>query len=235
MTPPLIVLPGLDGTGDLLVPFAEASGARVVTYPPDRALSLDEYVELAAREVDGEAVVIAESFSGPVALRLAKKVPLAALVLVGTFVTPPLPRMLRWLPLSLLARLDVPDRLLAWWMLAPFSTPERLRAIRDALGRVDPEVVASRMRIALSVDEREPLRRTRMPLLDLRGSDDRLVWGDQRGRMRAARPDVTAITVEGPHALLFTRPGEAWEAMRGWVASVRLRESGPSKPRGPFQ
>ncbi len=208
----VVALPGLDGTGMLLAPFARESGARVVSYPADRELALDEYAEIASRHVDRETVLVAESFSGPVAVRIAARQEPRALVLAGSFVTPPLPPLLRVLPLTTLARIQVPDRLLSYWMLAPYATAERVRDLRAALGMVHPRVLASRLRIALSVDERETLRRVRVPLLDLRGTRDRLV--PARARMHIGG---TAADLDAPHAILYTQPSQAWHTIERWL------------------
>ncbi|HEX8255351.1 MAG TPA: alpha/beta hydrolase [Thermoanaerobaculia bacterium] len=213
----IVVLPGLDGTGRLLVPFASQCNARVIAYPTNRELTLDEYVEHA--QIENGAVLIAESFSGPIAVRIAARRSLAALVLVGSFVTPPLPRALRLLPLATMARLQLPDWVLSLMMLSPYTTPERMRELRDAIGAVHPRVLASRMRIALSVDERMTLARTNVPLLDLRGRRDRLVLANARGEVVKQRRDATVADIEGPHALLYTRSEECWEVIARWLAS----------------
>ncbi|HEY0160027.1 MAG TPA: alpha/beta hydrolase [Thermoanaerobaculia bacterium] len=213
----IVVLPGLDGTGKLLAPFAAQCDARVVSYPPDRELTLDEYAALAAAQVDRDTLLVAESFSGPVAVRIAARQEVAGLVLVGSFVTPPLPPLLRALPLTTMARLQMPDWMLSFWMLSPYATPAGVRDFREAIGLVRPRVLASRIRLTLAVDERETLARTRMPLLDLRGTHDRLVLRDARQRIVQARPDAGVADLEAPHALLYTRPAEAWSAIRrGW-------------------
>jgi pimeloyl-[acyl-carrier protein] methyl ester esterase len=211
----VLALPGLDGTGTLLVPFARESGARIVSYPPDRELTLHQYVEIAARDVDRDTVLVAESFSGPIAVRIAARQQPRGLVLVSSFVTPPLPRLLRALPLTTLARLQVPDWLLSFWMLSPYATKEGVRDFRAALGAVEPRVLASRLRIALSVDERATLAKTTVPLLDLRGSRDRLV---RRGVRRHIRPDATFAEIDAPHALLYTKPSQAWDRIDGWIS-----------------
>ena len=89
----LLLLPGMDGTGDLFGPFAAevASWAttEIVRYPTQVCLSVDELVDRI--KLDEPVTVIAESFSGAVGIRLAAKHPelVQKLVLVGGFVTPP--------------------------------------------------------------------------------------------------------------------------------------------------
>ena len=83
-----IVLPGMDGTGELLSDFvaamAPAFETEVVAYPRDRILGYEALLELVRPRlpVDEPYLLIGESFSGPIAIRLAASKPprLAGLV-----------------------------------------------------------------------------------------------------------------------------------------------------------
>jgi len=97
----LILLPGLDGTGELFAPFIEALGGfttEVVSYPPDRAMSYAEHETFARAKLpsDEDYVLLAESFSGPVGIAIATATParLKGLILCATFASNPLPQ--RW-------------------------------------------------------------------------------------------------------------------------------------------
>jgi pimeloyl-ACP methyl ester carboxylesterase len=99
LDPVLILLPGLDGTGILFRSFFEAIGARVdaqiVAYPADQSLGYAE-LETLVREAlprDRPYVVLGESFSGPIAIRLGAKPPagMAGLILCVTFAKNPYP------------------------------------------------------------------------------------------------------------------------------------------------
>lgn len=76
-----LVLPGMDGTGDLLSDFVAALApeidANAVSYPADRALGYDALSRITndALPARGKCLLLAESFSGPVALRLAQAHP----------------------------------------------------------------------------------------------------------------------------------------------------------------
>src|SRR5712672_862384 len=102
--PKLVLLPGMDGTGKLFRGLLEVVSGnwphRVVTYPTDRVMEYGEILELVERELAGERemVLVAESYSGPIALRFAAAHPgrVAAVVLCASFVCSPLPRWLRW-------------------------------------------------------------------------------------------------------------------------------------------
>src|SRR2546430_17674636 len=95
---PLVLLPGLDGSGLLFRPLIDHLPPEldpiVVAYPPDRALGYDELLPLALKALPTSApfALLGESFSGPLALMAAARAPegLQAVILCATFVRKPL-------------------------------------------------------------------------------------------------------------------------------------------------
>jgi hypothetical protein len=91
--PRFLLLPGLDGTGELLREFADLLAplgpVEVLRYPGDRPLDYEALCsELAAQaHIDQDCVVLAESFAGPLGIALAARaaVPPRALVLSASF------------------------------------------------------------------------------------------------------------------------------------------------------
>ena len=79
--PKLILLPGMDGTGELFGPFLNALrnrfNAQVIRYPTDLALGYQELSTFVrnALPVDEPYVFLAESFSGPIAIAIAAEAP----------------------------------------------------------------------------------------------------------------------------------------------------------------
>src|SRR5690348_11173051 len=102
-----VFLPGLDGTGLLLEKVVARAGVSapctLVRYPTELKGSYQDYVGIvgAALGCEQPVVLIAESFSGPVAVRLAQAHPnIKAVVLSGSFVSHPRSKLLRhFLPL----------------------------------------------------------------------------------------------------------------------------------------
>src|SRR5262245_41048704 len=74
LRPTLVLLPGLDGTGKLFGPFVERAHAtfdvKVVEYPADERLGYPELEALVGRGLptSGPFFLVAESFSGPIAI-----------------------------------------------------------------------------------------------------------------------------------------------------------------------
>src|SRR2546428_5237260 len=115
----LVLLPGLDGTGELFAPFLNCLNnhftSSVVTYPRDKVLNYQQLIPR-IREVipwDVPYTLVAESFSGPLALQFAAVQPenIKAIVLAASFATNPIHTLLDW------ARFLVKDS----WLKRPLS------------------------------------------------------------------------------------------------------------------
>lgn len=217
----VVVLPGLDGTGDLLDAFCAVAPdcveCLVVRYPVDQALDYEALERLVAGQLpdDRPFVLVGESFSGPIAVRLAERA--VGVVLCSSFVAPPLPRFLRYFARAMLFGLRVPDAVLAWLMLAPYATPALVAAFTSTIARVEPRVLALRVRELLSVDARAALARVTRPVLYLRGEQDRLVPERAVRRIVETLPSVRVVRIAAPHAVLQTAPKAAWEAIVAWL------------------
>src|SRR4051812_11267801 len=92
-----IFLPGMDGTGLLFEPllrlWKEDAPPLVISYPSDQLLGYDALESLVgSRLIERDPyILIAESFGGPIAMRIAARRPpnLRGLVLSATFVREP--------------------------------------------------------------------------------------------------------------------------------------------------
>jgi pimeloyl-ACP methyl ester carboxylesterase len=224
----VIVLPGLDGTGDLLEGFRAAAPANVkcigVSYPTGERLgydALEEYV-VAQLPKDRVWVMVGESFSGPVAVRIARRFPdkVGAVVLCNSFVAPPRSPLLRIFARTALFRIPLPERILSFLMLSPVATPRLMHALTAAFRRVEPSVLAHRVRQLLSVDERRTLALLKVPVTYLRGTSDRLVPTRVLNEILTALPSVRVQHVTAPHALLRTEPEIAWAAIRSLIQAA---------------
>lgn len=220
-----LLLPGLDGSGRLFAPFLEQLAgidAVVVRYPERIVADLDAYARHAAESI-GDAqrcIVIAESFSGPVALRLRRFDPrIAAIVLVASFVRCPHP-LLRMLPLAALAsvvRHAAVAPLLRMLCLDREAPRELVGELRDVVRALPADVLGTRLALLRSLDEAAALRALSVPLLHLRAVHDCLVSGSLRHSLMEA-PSVEEVAMDGPHFLLQTRPRACRDAILDWLA-----------------
>lgn len=214
--PKALLLPGIDGSGRLFGPLLAAGprglAAEALSFPPDRPLGYDGLAALVrARLPDGPFLLVAESFSGPLAVRLAAERPpgLLGLVLAATFLHRPLDPLLhpvRGLAGARLFGLPMPALLVRHFM-AGHDAPHALVAeVQAAVAAVSPEVMAHRAAEAVRVDVREPFTRVEVPMLWLAPTDDRLVRTDAADEALALRPDVEVVRLASPHMVLQRCP-----------------------------
>ncbi|MGQ0634080.1 MAG: alpha/beta fold hydrolase [Planctomycetaceae bacterium] len=216
----LLLLPGMDGTGELLRSFADALPRRftplIVPYPQTEVLTYDELARFVERRfpADGRFALLGESFSGPLALRLAAKRPatLVAVILVASFVRNPVwrfPSACRWLVGRWLFHLPAFGWPLRHCLAGADAPPELLARVQNVRREVASAVLAARARAALAVDATDDLRKCPVPVLYLGGTRDRIVRPGTAAELKAIRPDLELAMLDAPHLLLQRRVAEA--------------------------
>jgi len=222
-----VLLPGLDGTGDLFGPFVEAthrsSLCRIVRYPRNVVLGRERLGDCVAEAIPtGRYVLIAESYSGLVGLLFAQRAGanLAALVLCNSFVTPPVWPGWRYAPLSVLLRWRPPRFVVSRLLLDKATPNDFVEQMRDAVTSVAPAVLAARVREILQTDAKDELASCPAPVLYLRGNRDRLVPNSAVHQVRRVRPDLTYQELPGPHLLLQCNPAGAALAIDSFVDAL---------------
>jgi pimeloyl-ACP methyl ester carboxylesterase len=209
----LVLLPGLDGTGRLYAPLQSALEPNfVVGYPPDQPLDYEALCSFVIDRLPGKPhVIVAESFSGPIALEVASRRPseLKALVLSATFATHPRPRLTRFLSRYIESRFF--NRSIPLWMiraslLGPDAPGDLCRNVQETVESVDPAVIAFRMREVAKCDATAALRGCPLPVFYLNGTKDRLLSGRLVRVLSEMKPDMTIMDVAGPHLLLQAKP-----------------------------
>lgn len=215
------MLPGMDGSGALFENFALELKAEsvVVSYPSDRPLGYSELEEfvLTALPRDEPFILLAESFSGPIAIALAARQlsQLRAVVLVCSFAKTPLacPAFLQ----KVVAGFPVwrvPVSLAAKVLLGRFHTKAIAAKLDKAMRPVFPNVWRARLRAVLAVDTTRFLCLITVPVLYLRASEDRVVFSSASAVISEQLGGVKVEEIEGPHFLLQARPRESAAAIR---------------------
>ena len=197
----LVLLPGLDATGQLFADFLKALPctftATVVTYPTKRFLPYSELLPLLSAAVPKTEpfVILAESFSTPIALKYAMTNPsnLAAVVTCAGFVLKPIAN---WSSLvNAVARpwffmLRPPRFLLEYFLVGENAPPALIQRLRQTLQLVRPEVLSGRVREVLNCDARKDLARTTVPIMYLRALHDRLLSASCHREILRIRRDI---------------------------------------------
>lgn len=226
----LVLLPGLDGTGRLFDPLLRALPPHyshlIVPYPKHVALTYPDLLQVVQGSIpaDEDYVLLAESFSGPIAVELAATNPprLRALLLCASFVSnpAPLPQRLSFLVRKPAFGFHPPEFFIRRYLLGGHAPASLSESLRQALGCVSPEVLAYRVRCVMRVDVRDELQACRMPILYLAAKRDKLVRRRSLTLIQAIKPGVEVVEVEGPHLLLQREPERCAEVIDQFVSRV---------------
>ena len=221
MTTKLVLLPGLDGTGLLFQLLLEALGAtfpvQVICYPPDQCLSVEALAAQVRSQVafDTDTVLLAESFSGLIAVELLRQgIPLHSVIFCASFASAPHPWLLKLamhLPLERWWRLPLPESLLRL-----LGIDARLQALlKPVREQVLPSVAAYRLRLIAAARPFALAQRWEIPCHYLRAVNDRAVPERCADELRRyfARVEITRIAQSG-HFLLQTQPAACAAVIR---------------------
>lgn len=224
-----LLLPGMHGTDALWQRFTTAwSGpVRMVSYRCDPDATLGDYADQVESIVLGAGLhaggvdLIAESFSGPVALAIVERQRIAVrrLVLIASFATIPHPWLLRAMArmphaaLSLLlgSRMGVAS------VMANGVAHGGLRnEIMSAVQSIPPMVIASRLRVL--AEARVPGVRCACPVLALQAADDRLVSARGMDSVRQSCAQLRVVRLAGPHLLAQASAEACAQEIRPFLA-----------------
>ncbi len=227
--PRWIFLPGLDGTGmlfdNVLKELPEGIDARAVRYPehsPSTAAELVHRVE-SSLPSQGEYVIVAESFSGPLVLRVigghcAKPV---ALVLCSSFGRSPISNVaciLMGLVAPAALRCRIPR-----WLIRRYLVGDRERLIgqfRKALTVLSGTALASRFSALGEFTDSFVPPSLAIPILYLRATEDRLVHQRDLAWLQARYNNLEVREIQSPHLLLQCQPKVAVDIIMDFLVRV---------------
>jgi pimeloyl-ACP methyl ester carboxylesterase len=226
----LVLIPGLDGTGDLFASFVVAFGGvdtQIISYPPDRSMNYAEH-EAHVRERlpnDGDYMLLAESFSGPVGIAIAASAPagLKGLILCCSFASNPVPVFgpLGGL-ISMFPAMKIPPALMAPFLYGGHGTPALRRAHAQAMAKVSATTLRARVSAILAADCSALLSRVQVPMLYMQANADRLVPRSALRKIERIRPDIQVVEFDAPHFLLQTQPELAAASAASFINKARL-------------
>ena len=228
----ILLLPGMDGTGELLLEFMGALPAQIRReiphYPTDLVLSYDQLAKLVRSfcEDSPPFVLMAESFSTPLAIRIAAESPanLQGLILCAGFATSPVrgvKRRLASMLAPLLMRVAMPEAAVRSRLVGRDASTSLVTAARAAIASVRPAVMSARLRAVLACDVRSDLHKVAVPMLYLQARHDRMVGPRCLEEILSIRPEIRAVVVDGPHFLLQREPQQTAQIVTEFVETCR--------------
>lgn len=225
----IVLLPGMDGTGELLAPLHDQlvkhRPVTVISYPRDRFLDYEQLAATILERLPAEPFfLLGESFSGPLAIEIAARtgIPAAGLILAATFAKHPWPSVFAGLtpfvPIS-----SLPSGLHHAALLGNSGTAELRRDLARVLNTIPDDVLRRRLAAVLRVDKTNQLRSVPLPVLCLAGRRDRLFGTSCVKHITATRPDREMVWLDGPHMFLETHPEQSAHAIEAFCS--RLEKS----------
>jgi pimeloyl-ACP methyl ester carboxylesterase len=225
------MLPGLDGTGELFANVLQhlqpEFETQIVTYPPKRVLSYTELEEKISTLLKDSPpfMLLAESFSGPIAIRYAASLPtnLQGLILCNTFACSPVSGSLRLLTSAVAPitfRLPLPPPLARRYLLGPAASTDAILQLQQALSLVQPNVLSARLDEVFHCDVRDCLSRITVPVLALQAQQDRLVPARATQELQRHSKNLHVVTLLGPHLLLQSNPRQAAKAISAFARPI---------------
>ena len=214
----LILLPGMDGTGSLFAPLLAQLPAHieptVISYPANNKLSYQALVTLVQKQISAHRpyVLLAESFSGPVAISLAAKAnsQLKGVILSCTFASNPrrnLSKLSFLVPKSPINAWTVP--MMYPLLLGKHDSPQLRQQLLEALMHTTPEVIRYRLDEVMAVDETQSLAKITQPILYLQARNDYIVPASAGNNLVKLAQHAQLVTLDATHLLLQVAAKEA--------------------------
>lgn len=227
----LILLPGLNGDGELFAPLlAELPTDLQPLILPLPATGAQDHASLARvlrpqlEALEAPFVLLCESFSGALAhlLCCALDNPPKGLILASSFLHRPrtlLP------PAALVGRIR--ELLLKPWLIKAFclgtgAAPELVALIGRQLAQLPTPLLSARLETLRSM--RPPLATLTLPTLQLAARQDRLVSSAASHGVAHYCSDLQRIELDGPHFLLQREPRACAQAIAAFARGLTSRE-----------
>ncbi|MFC0350388.1 alpha/beta fold hydrolase [Undibacterium danionis] len=227
----LILLPGMDGTGDCFAPFLEQLDSSIprtiITYDTQHPCDYAE-LEMQVRNQlpkDELFVILGESFSGPIAIAIAAHPPanLIAAIFVCTFARSPLPlfkgmqTIISKLPLKL-----APFFTIQYFILGKYSSKPLRNMLAQAISKVSNSVFRVRANAALNVDYSDLARQIQLPCLSIVASEDLLISKATSEHLALCIKEIEVEKIRAPHFVLQVAPQLAAQAVQKFLKKCSL-------------
>jgi pimeloyl-[acyl-carrier protein] methyl ester esterase len=221
-------MPGLDGTGKLFAPIIplleQHFELSIVTYP--NLDSFADYIDCARNQLPETPgfSLLAESFSGPVALALMAQQPgqIGPSVLSTTFVRSPLAaltRMANYVPEQVFSIGALSEFCLDVYDIEDEDFSETQPLPLNVMEQLDGVLLKQRISVLSRIDISALLPDIDVPILYLRAVQDRIVAESDAQMIQNYLPDVERVDIDAPHLLLQTRPQQCAELIINYIHS----------------
>lgn len=228
-------LPGLHGSAELFAGVKSAVSSGVTVECIDLPCQGDQHYAILSAWLDEHLLagrprlLIAESFSGPIALRLAALRPdeVCGVVLAASFCDAPINPGIALLPLRPLFMVKPPLQALRHFLIGDDASNDEVTQLRSVIQKTPSGTLASRVRTVLELQEQDNPPLPDVPMLILQAQDDNLVPWDAQQRLEACYPEASVHWVESPHLILQQHPKQCLQCIENFAEEIsHSKESG---------
>lgn len=214
----VVLLPGLHGSTALFESFVALAPAWARCIPVPLPTLGDQGIAGLARTLEAEVgsldgfVLVAESYSGPIAARLAARLgeKVALLALCN-----PLVELSGGLPEGLAATAASWRALPAWSAAAILADGDNAlgSAALEEIRALPGAILEARLAAAFTAMSEELAPFLAPPLLAILGTRDRLVPPEGTRALLKGVPFASVVELDAPHLVVQTKPREVWDAI----------------------
>lgn len=226
--PTLYLLPGFHGSpglfGPLLAELQESINALALGFTSQD--TIEEHADEASKELpQAGALLLAESFSSLIALKLAAREPdrFRGLILSTPFASTPFPMLAKlgaMLPRFCFERSPIRKFVLDTFCLNTVADSHLKTTVLEAIDNVPASTVKRRIQVLARTDLSSELERIQTPCLLIEASADRVVNRDRIDKLQQQLPNSQRARVRGPHLILQANPQAAAVAIKRFVNSI---------------
>lgn len=207
----LVLLPGLDGTGILFEPFLECLPqeikTKVISYPVNKELSYADLVQYVKERLPEEDfILLAESFSGPIAFLLAQTPSenFKSIIFVASFLTTPQPKLLKAITKLPLFSLSIPKVFIKHLLLGSRVDDKTISLFVESLKRVPANILKFRLDQILKLDLHGEIKE--ISCRYIQAKNDKLVPSKSMEQFRVIFRDLKIFSVESSHFIMQAQP-----------------------------
>lgn len=219
----LVLLPGMDGTGELFEPFTDilpsSVNALVIPLLQEIGASYQAQARYVASKIHGPSIIVAESYSGMVALALVKEFPekVEKIVFVASFLSSPsrLSKLAGNIPQPIIKLAKEPNWLLEKLLFGRGDKQYLRQKFKQVMSSISPALIQFRLRQISSIGA--PEVESTVPSLYLLANQDILVSKSVVAIFIDTFKNVIVNELDGTHFLLQTNPKGAWRAIQAFV------------------
>lgn len=233
----LVLLPGLDGTGDLFTPLLDELSmfqCEVIQLPLSGGQDYPSITASVREQLPSEEfILIAESFSGPIAATLAMENIryLKSVIFVATFLSTPRKPLLmiaQHLPLKLLSTLPFSGFFIRELLLGHNTSNPLIDLFKDTIKALPRSLISHRIQSILSLNANK--NRCELQVAYLQASSDKLVPANKALEFQRRFNNITIKTVKGSHLILQANPSECAVVISELVSVLTKRTKAKPAP-----